>query len=404
MRIGIFFNAKKFGGGAYQYALAAVEALLSRKADEIILFNASADLPDDLAARPRLKIVTLYPNPGKTPPVWNLFDRAVRKVLMASRNFGLLNLYDARFRNQALIRTILETRPDLMFFTSPHVLAAQLPFPTIAPIHDVQHRLHKNFPEMSFGTPFLNKEYLSSQITRKCAAILVDSPVGKEDIISSYRVPAEKIQILSFLPPDYLNPELGNVEVKKTLEHYNLPGTFLFYPAQFWTHKNHENLVRALSKLSARNIKPGLVLTGGLKNRWTIREEIEELARKLNLEDRVQILGYVENNAMSALYKQAMALIMPTYLGPTNIPVLEAWKMGCPVLYSDVRGCREQAGNAALLFDPKNPDDIADKISKIVFDRKLREELAEKGRKRLNLWTKRDFTDKINQIINTYAP
>jgi len=98
----------------------------------------------------------------------------------------------------------------------------------------------------------------------------------------------------------------------------------------------------------------------------------------------------------------ATALIMPTYLGPTNIPVVEAWQTGCPILYSDIRGCREQAGDAALLFNPDRPSDIAEKIETLWQDEKLQKILIEKGQSRLMNWTQEDFNQALNQIINNF--
>jgi glycosyltransferase involved in cell wall biosynthesis len=93
---------------------------------------------------------------------------------------------------------------------------------------------------------------------------------------------------------------------------------------------------------------------------------------------------------------------MPTFLGPTNIPVLEAWSMGTPVIYSNIRGCREQLGNAGLLINPYSPRDIADKIEKIYTHPKLAMELVRKGKIKIKQWTFKDFTRRIKEIIDIY--
>ena len=73
--------------------------------------------------------------------------------------------------------------------------------------------------------------------------------------------------------------------------------------------------------------------------------------------------------------------------------------MDCPVLYSDVRGCREQAGDAALLFDPSKPENMGEKIERVWNDEGLRKELIQKGKARLARWTEADFASKINEVI-----
>ena len=86
----------------------------------------------------------------------------------------------------------------------------------------------------------------------------------------------------------------------------------------------------------------------------------------MGLEGELRYLGYVPDEDMSGLYAGAVALVMPTFFGPTNIPVVEAWTFGCPVLTSDIRRIREQAGNAAVLVDPRSVEAIADQGDRIL--------------------------------------
>jgi glycosyltransferase involved in cell wall biosynthesis len=92
--------------------------------------------------------------------------------------------------------------------------------------------------------------------------------------------------------------------------------------------------------------------------------------------------------------------VMPTFFGPTNIPILEAWGLDCPVVTSDLRGLREQAGDAALLADPRSVEAIADAIQRIWLDGELREELARRGRARLGLYTREDYARRLNEILD----
>ena len=87
------------------------------------------------------------------------------------------------------------------------------------------------------------------------------------------------------------------------------------------------------------------------------------------------------------LYAGAVGLVMPTFFGPTNIPMLEAWAFGCPVLTSDIRGIREQVGNAAILVNPRSEEAIADGIYHLWTDENLRRILADRGRRRLASYT-----------------
>ena len=123
-------------------------------------------------------------------------------------------------------------------------------------------------------------------------------------------------------------------------------------------------------------------------------------AVKLGVKKNIIHLGYVEDNDMSVLYHEAEALVMPTFFGPTNIPILEAWTFGCPVITSDIRGIREQAGDAAFLVNPRSVDSIANGIKEVWEDKNLRNELAKSGKKRLAIFDKDDYNKRLSDIIN----
>ena len=110
-------------------------------------------------------------------------------------------------------------------------------------------------------------------------------------------------------------------------------------------------------------------------------KEMWASAAQLGLTNEVRYLGPVPDEDMAALYTQSVALVMPTFFGPTNIPPLEAWHFGRPVITSDIRGLREQTGDAGLLVDPRSPDALADAMLRLWRDDALCTALAERGRK-----------------------
>jgi glycosyltransferase involved in cell wall biosynthesis len=186
-------------------------------------------------------------------------------------------------------------------------------------------------------------------------------------------------------------------------ERYQLPDDYLFYPAQFWPHKNHIGIVRALAILkNERRLVPPVLFCGAASDE--IREQnyaaLQIEARELGVSDQIHYIGYVPDGDMSALYTGASALVMPTFFGPTNIPVLEAWACGCPVLTSDIRGIREQVGDAALLADPASPEAIADAIARIITDNELRDRLISSGMARLASYSPEEYGLRLRQILN----
>ena len=115
----------------------------------------------------------------------------------------------------------------------------------------------------------------------------------------------------------------------------------------------------------------------------------------------VTVLGFVNNEKITYLYKHAVGMVMPSYFGPTNIPPLEAMALGCPVAVSNKYAMPRQVGNAGLLFDPDSPDEIADCIKRMWLDEDLRNRMKALGYKRAQKWTRKEFGERLQKIMNT---
>jgi glycosyltransferase involved in cell wall biosynthesis len=181
-----------------------------------------------------------------------------------------------------------------------------------------------------------------------------------------------------------------------------LPERYLFYPAQFWPHKNHAGIVQALGLLKKDfGAEVHIVFCGSYQgeNRDQTFQEMMTLARRLGVAHQVHCPGYVPDEDMSGLYAEAVGLVIPLFLATANIPILEAWAFGCPVLASDIRGVREQVGDAGLLVDPYSVEAISEGIYRLWTDEALRRELAERGRQRLARYTRDDFCRLLADII-----
>jgi glycosyltransferase involved in cell wall biosynthesis len=293
---------------------------------------------------------------------------------------------------------------DLMVYPAPIPLAFEAETPYVMAVHDLQHRIHPEFPEVSAGHEFAHREYTFRNGIRNALMVVVDSDIGKEDVLTYYGelISPERVAVLPFLPA---TPSSTTDQDRQRVKHsYDLPDRFLFYPAQFWPHKNHIKIIEALATLRRSDgIDAHLVLvgsaSGGLRKENYAR--FMSTARELDVEHCIHHLGYVPAGDMASLYASAEALVMPTFFGPTNIPILEAWGLDCPVITSDIRGVREQAGDAALLADPTSAEQLADAIRSIWLDKDLRNDLIERGRRRLRLNTRDDYAERLTTILDT---
>ena len=131
-------------------------------------------------------------------------------------------------------------------------------------------------------------------------------------------------------------------------------------------------------------------------------EYILEKAKEYNIEDLVHYIGFAPIEEIPYLYKQSLALVMPTYLGPTNIPPLEAFAYEVPVCYSDTTFFREQVGDAAFFMDLKDPQSLVDHLITI---KNNDGEVGRKitiGRQLLEDWREVDFYNMLNKVFNEY--
>ena len=175
--------------------------------------------------------------------------------------------------------------------------------------------------------------------------------------------------------------ELDPLDSLRIRERYQLDVPYVFYPAQFWAHKNHVYLLEGLHALERLyGIRVGAIFSGADKGN---RSHVEKCAHKLGLHHRVRYAGFVSNDEILALYRQSVALVMPTYFGPTNLPPLEAFHLGVPVLYPDRAGLRDQVGDAALLMDLQDPISMAVHMRDLIEDLQLRDRLVKAGYERL---------------------
>jgi glycosyltransferase involved in cell wall biosynthesis len=319
-------------------------------------------------------------------------------------------------RQPALNRWFRRCGIELMLYTDPNPLSFEAGIPYVMAIHDIQHRLQPEFPEVSAEGEWEGREYVfrNGACNHAAVLLLVDSEVGKEDILNiygPYGVRPDQVKVLPYLPASYLPKEIAEREYRRVRNDYQLPDRYLFYPAAFYPHKNHGRIVQALA-LAKRQWQLGIPIVfcgpnkvssveGGLHDRTMKRtfDETMKQVRELGIEDQVLYLGYVADGDIGALYAGAQALVMPTFFGPTVIPPLEAWAYGCPVVTSDIRGIREQMGDAALLVDIRSVDSIAAGIARVWQDGALRKDLVDRGRKRLANYTPDDFAERLRTIL-----
>lgn len=414
MRIGIVPGLDPAEGGIHQYSLTMLKALSYCKeiftSDEFIIFSSNPDGELTLSLK----------NEGWTvlPLVPVTLKRRMAKLLGAGPRRAVLKLrnrmsapsngkadVDVIRYNTELEQWFRSNRIDLMIYPTSSSLSFETRIPYILTIHDLQHRLQPEFPEVSANGEWEAREYIFRNGIRNATMLLSESETGKEDILNfygEYGVAPDRVKVMPLLPSITLQREINEAERKRVRQKYSLPDRYFFYPAQFWPHKNHLRIVQAIGLLKERYDLRVHILFSGYHS-GEIREatfkEVTETAASLQVQNQISYFGYVPDEDIAALYAEARALIMPTFFGATNIPPLEAWALGCPVLTSDIRGIRQQAGDASVLVDPKSVEAIAGGMQRLWTDDDLCRTLIAKGAERLSKFTFNDFRRRLSDIL-----
>lgn len=316
--------------------------------------------------------------------------------------YRTLSLFWPKLRFKLKLKSSLERKSaengiEFLWFLSPRIDPADLPYMTI--VLDLQHRLQPWFPEVSANGEWGLRERHYAQLLPRAAAVIVGTQAGRKEVHNFYNVPEERIHILPHPAPQ---AELKvSEDDADSLQGLGVKPGYIFYPAQFWAHKNHINLLRAIAILRDEGVSLDVVFTGA---DFGNRNHIEQEVIKLELTKRVRCLGFVRPAELKALYRNALALTYLSFFGPENLPPLEAFALGCPVIAAQVDGAQEQLGEAAVLVDPRDPVSIAQGIKRVLQDTNLRDQMVQKGHVRAKTWTADQFVDGALHVIEAFTP
>lgn len=216
----------------------------------------------------------------------------------------------------------------------------------------------------------------------KSAKILVPSNFVKNQLVSDWRVKTAKIAVT----PEGVDAsivkqsQISNARCQILLKKLNVRAPYIFYVGNAHPHKNVAGLIRAFCKLRGKYPGLSLVLAGYDHYFW-------QKIKNENQFPNIVFTGFITDEELAALYKQAECFVMPSLEEGFGIPLLEAMSCLCPVASSAAGSLKEVGGDAAIYFDPQNTEDMQDKIECILKSESLRNKLIAKGRIRANVFS-----------------
>lgn len=256
----------------------------------------------------------------------------------------------------------------------------------VVTIHDLIHQ-HFNMQRATthgrliYKIKQLGYKKIFQHAIKKSQKILVPSNFVRNQLIADWKINPEKIVVTY----EAVDNKFLTIKPKK------LSGDYIFYVGNAHPHKNVEGLIKAFLKLKTGKLK--LVLAGHDHYFWQRIKQDSHLRG-----NDIVYKGYVSDEELVTLYKNALCFVMPSFEEGFGIPLLEAMALSCPVVSSNAGSLPEVGGDAALYFDPSNMTDMTNKIKQVINNENLRQDLIKKGLKRYKLFSWQKLAEQTLEV------
>ena len=242
----------------------------------------------------------------------------------------------------------------------------------VVTMHDL---IYTKFPEY---LPLVKRKvarFLINSAIKRSDTIISVSENTKKDILEISPIAEKKTEVIFEAADPAFKVLCDKGLLDSVRDRYGLPENMILFVGSLKKHKNIERLVDAYNKVKTRT-PCNLVIIG------RYHKQDSRILRKIR-SSGIIYLGEVPAEDIVAIYNLADLLVFPSLYEGFGLPVLEAFASGVPVAASNASSLPEVVGDAGVLFDPYDTDDICDKICKIMSDKALRHDLIEKGQERL---------------------
>ena len=355
-KIGIFLEGTpKMGGGFFQSLKSAMMLLNIEKYKsniELIITDNSAK--------------SYFLNKNIKPKLFrsNSIQRYFSELFEIDILRDLLNKLKI---NHPFTKFIKKHDYDLIIFLGPSRMAKYcLDVSFVFNIWDLDHKKNTQFPEHNLNFTYEKKEKLLNEIIYRACKIIVPHESNKNDLKDLYKISENLITVQNFIP---MLPEIYNTGKKEKLDYndiykkFNLPPEkkIIFYPAQFWAHKNHKYIIDAVEILKNKsNNEYFFVFCGADKGNFSY---IKKLISEKELNDYFKIIPFINDDSIISLYLNCNAVIMPTYCGPTNLPIYESFYFKKIIFYTQGLIPNDKINDRLIEIDINSPLDLYEKLS-----------------------------------------
>ena len=316
-------------------------------------------------------------------------------------------------------------RPDVLYIPA-HTIPLFFPKRTVNTIHDVgfvrDHLLYRNekmgtqharvdfFINLATRIFTLNKygantlDFLSwstKYSLKKSSNIISVSNFTKQEIKDIYGGNTDKITVIHNGYNSFLYKKSEDTDkIKAVLDKYDLPKSYILYVGRLEKKKNTPALIEAYANLKERNksLEQKLVLVGDASYGF---DEVKYVIQEFNLDYDVIMPGWVDEEDISYIYNAASSFIFPSRYEGFGIPLLQAMACETPIAASMATSIPEVVGDAAILFNPTEVDEIAKAMEDVTLNGEIRKELIEKGKERVKNFSWNKTTRETLNLINS---
>lgn len=315
-------------------------------------------------------------------------------------------------------------KPDVLFVPA-HTIPIIHPQKTITILHDIGFEKYPDLYSQKFigyRQPFLNKiiwllvkiltlgKYSNTELdyhrfsarfaVKHALRIITVSHFSRNEIINTYHASPEKITVIQpGYGQSYKQLDERDEKLQEVLKKYHIQNPFFISVGRLEEKKNTAGIVEAFGLFKNQRKKNDCQLVLAGKPGYNFHKVTENI-KKYHLEKYVIMTGFVPDDELPYLMKQAHLFLMPSFYEGFGLPIIEAMACGVPVITSNFASMKEVAGNSALLVDPKNSNEIAEAIVKLTKDQKFRHELIESGLKRALAFSWENCARETLKLIN----
>jgi glycosyltransferase involved in cell wall biosynthesis/2-polyprenyl-3-methyl-5-hydroxy-6-metoxy-1,4-benzoquinol methylase len=264
------------------------------------------------------------------------------------------------------------------FFNAPQEHHGNL----VVTIHDISFLLYPQFHTEANRLHCFNGTLKAALYADRIIAV---SQQTKQDLIQYFAIPEDRIRIVHEAPRHFCFPERNDDLIRSTLERLGVYRNFVLFVGSLEPRKNLKTLLTAYGSYVKRHARPELLVIAGGKG-W-LNEEIRQSVSGLGLEERVRFVGYVTEADLRVLYSAAKLFVYPALYEGFGLPPLEAMACGAPVITSNTSALPEVVGDAALLIDPHNSEELSHAMQRVLCNDALRLRMRQQSLLRARLFS-----------------